>query len=274
MEQMTPLVKASDIEPLELFDANCRVGRSDLDVDGAPSDSGSLLREMDRVGVREALVYHSSAAAYAPSFGNGLLAGELRGESRLHGCWVVMPHYTGEVEQPELLVRNLLDKGIRAVRMFPRLHRFSLADWSADELLGALAESRVPLFLDFGRSHWAEDVVDWNQVARVCRSFPALPVILVREGIGSARYLYPLLGQGENLRLEISYYQPSDGLADICARFGPQRLLFGTGLPEYAAGPPIAMLHYADVSAEDKRLIAGGNLRRMLAAVATEAPRS
>jgi predicted TIM-barrel fold metal-dependent hydrolase len=264
---MKEFTDRSTIERLRFFDANCSLGVSDLTVGAAPTGVCSLITEMDRLGIAEALVYHASAAGYSPSFGNAKLAEELGGNQRLHGCWVVMPHYTGELQNPLSLVRNMLAAGIRAARLIPRRHRFSLSAWSVDELLSVLADHRVPVFLDFGRSHWAEEVVDYDQVARICTGFPFLPLILVREGIGSTRYLYPLLEKFANLFIEVSYYQAAEGLADICQRFGPSHLLFGTGLPEYAAGPAIAMLHYAQISFEEKRLIAGDSFRRLLQAV-------
>jgi hypothetical protein len=182
--------------------------------------------EMERLGIDEALVYHATAADYDPEFGNAQLMKHLPESSRLRGCWVVIPHHAGEMERPEVLVPRMLAAGVCAVRMFPTLHRFSIAEWSVDELLQQLNDHRIPLLLDFSRSHWAERVVDYDGVVRICQTFRDLPVILVREGIGSTRYLYPMLERLLNLFLEISYYQASGGLADIARRFGAHRLPF------------------------------------------------
>jgi len=151
--------------------------------------------------------------------------------------------------------------------MFPARHRFLLSDWSANELLEKLSEHQLPLFLDYDRAHWAENVVDYSSVFRICKEFPALPLILVREGIGSARYLYPLLEKFDNLYIETSYYQAACGLEDISTKFGARHLLFGTGLPAHEAGPPISMLLYSEISPDEKRMVAGDNLRSLLEAV-------
>jgi predicted TIM-barrel fold metal-dependent hydrolase len=250
-----------------LFDGNCQLGLSDFTVSGAPTSVAQLTAEMDHRGIAEALVYHASAAGYNPGVGNATLAAEISGIPRLHGCWVVFPHHTGEMPAPDLLVEGALAAGIRAVRMFPVRHRFLLADWSANELLEKLNEHRLPLFLDYERTHWSENVVDYDSVFRICKDFPALPLILIREGIGSTRYLYPLLEKLGNLHIEISYYQPPGGLEDISNKFGAKHLLFGTGLPTYEAGPVISMLLCSDISSEEKRLVAGDNLRSLLSAV-------
>jgi hypothetical protein len=264
------MIDHDSLRQLRLFDANCRIGYSDFSTEDAPVEAAGLLAEMDRVGIAEALVYHASAAAYSPAFGNSLLPEACAGQSRLHRCHVVMPHHSGEMEPPAVLVPELLRAGARAVRMLPRLHRYSLAPLSCDALLAELERYRIPLFLDFGRTHWAEDVVDYAQVARICSTFPKLPVVLVREGIGSPRFLFPLFEEFDRLAIEISYYQPADGIEDVCRRFGARHLLFGTGLPDFAAGPAIAMLYYSDIATEDRCAIAGGNLRRLLAEVLTE----
>ena len=52
---------------------------------------------------------------------------------------------------------------------------------------------------------------------------------------------------------------------EITRRFGAKRLLFGSGLPVTEAGTSIAQIAYADISDADKRLIAGDNLRALLA---------
>jgi predicted TIM-barrel fold metal-dependent hydrolase len=256
----------SQIRELRLFDANCRLGPSDLTVSGAPTTAVDLVSEMDRYGMAEALVYHASADGYGPEFGNTCLKEEIMKVGRLHGCWVVFPHHTGEMRTPRMLVEGMSAAGVRAARMFPARHRFLLSDWSANELLEAFSEHRFPLFLDYDRTHWAENVVDYNSVFRICKEFPALPVILVREGIGSTRYIYALLERFDNLYIEISYYQTACGLEDISKKFSARHLLFGTGLPMYAAGPVISMLLYSGISPEERRMVGGNNLRRLLEA--------
>ena len=257
----------SQIRSLSLFDANCQLGPSELTVSDAPTSVARLAAEMDRCGIREALVYHSFAGAYNPLVGNANLVGEISGVHRLHGCWVVLPHYTDEMQPPNLLVDRTLASGARAVRMFPARHRFLLSGWSGNELLAKLSEHQLPLFLDYDRTHWAENVVDYDSVFRICKDFPTLPLILVREGIGSARYLYPLLEKCDNLHIETSYYQAPGGVEDVSKKFGAKHLLFGTGLPTYEAGPAISMLLYSEISSGEKRMVAGDNLRRLLGAV-------
>jgi predicted TIM-barrel fold metal-dependent hydrolase len=45
---------------------------------------------------------------------------------------------------------------------------------------------------------------------------------------------------------------------------GAERLLFGSGLPAASPGPAIAALQYAFVADEQRAMIAGENLSRLL----------
>ncbi|MCZ6633282.1 MAG: amidohydrolase family protein, partial [bacterium] len=58
-----------------------------------------------------------------------------------------------------------------------------------------------------------------------------------------------------------SYIQESRIAEELVARFGPNRLLFGSGLPAYDAGGPIALLEGAQVSPEIGAAIAGNTAR-------------
>ena len=254
----------TEVESLRLLDANCRLGPSNLTTENTPSSFAQLQAELERCGISEALVYHSLASGYDPSFGNERLLEEIADSSGFHACMVVIPSDRSEHSELSVASRDLFASKMRAARVFPRRHRVSLSGWSADGLLQDLASHKIPLFIDFDRNHWADEFVEYDQLFRICNTFPDLPVILVREGIGSTRYLYPLLEKFENLYIEISYYQVSRGLEEIAHRFGAHHLLFGTGLPDYSAGPAVSMLLLSDLSLAEKRLIGGDNLRALL----------
>jgi len=263
-EVKVELFNGTSVERLALFDANCRLGPGEHDPPGAPAHGDELLAEMDRVGIAEALVYHAAAAAYDAGYGNQALLEAVAGRPRLHPCWVYTVGKDSGSNGAREWVKKCVAAGVRAVRIFPSRQRFSLSSWSIDRLLEELPGHGLPLFVDFDRAHWADDNVDYDSLHRICTTFPELRVVLVREGIGSARFLYPLLEGVKNLLIETSYYQPAGGLEQFAVRFGADRLLFGTGLPVYSPGPPIAMLLASELSETQKKLVAGGNLRRLL----------
>ena len=240
-----------------ILDCNCQIGRYGVKHPEAFTSADELMKEMAYCGIGEALAYHSMAKEYAPSVGNEMLLKEIEGKP-IHPCWAVMPHNTGEMPPPDELRGQMVQHGVKAVRAFPAAQSFRLSDWCAGPLLDMLEAKKIPLFLDM-------DQTSWEDVAGILKSRPSLNLILLRTSYRIDRYIYPLFEKYEGLRIEAATYQVNYGIEEICRRFGAERLLFGTGLPFTEAGPSIAQITYAEISDEEKQLIAGGNLRRLLA---------
>ena len=241
---------------ISFFDCNAQIGRYGVKHPEAFTTADELVKEMEYCGISEALVYHSMAKEYAPSVGNEMLLEEIKGKP-LHPCWAVMPHHTGEMPPPDELLAQLKGKGVRAVRAFPVAQSFRLSDWCAGELLDMLEANRIPFFLDM-------DQTNWEDVAGILKAHPKLNLCLLRISYRGDRMMYPLMEKYETLRIEAATYQVNRGIEEVCKRFGAKRLLFGTGLPVTEAGPSIAQITYADISDEEKRRIAGDNLRGLL----------
>lgn len=250
---------AKTIEQFNLFDSSCMVGRTCVSEPGFVHTAGELLSVMDEVGIKEALVYHSFGKEYEPAYGNKALAEEIADTSRLHPVWVVEPSWTGEFEDEDQLVKNMLSSGVKAARIFPAadFRNFSLKKWCSGRLLGALEDKSIPLFIDVGQ-------IEMDTVFELCTDYPKLPIVLASVGYRHNRMLYSLWEKFENLYTELSVYYVHRGIEELVKRFGPQRLLFATSLPYYTPAAAIGMLSYARISDCDKKLIAGDNLRALL----------
>ena len=257
---------------VEFFDCNCAVGRyAGPPVPDLPGTIAELLETFDYAGIQSAVVYHLTSKEYDAETGNEILMEELDGNPRLRPQWVLLPHHTGEFPPPDQLTETMLEHGILTGRIFPSQktdppeagHNFPLADWSAGPLLTALQERRMPLFVDQAQ-------ITWNEVHDVCERYPDLPLILnqsARISWRTNRPIWPLWEIHENLYLDTAENHESGYIERIVERFGPERLLFGTGLPRWAPGPAIVSISRAQISADAKRQIASGNLNRLLEAV-------
>jgi predicted TIM-barrel fold metal-dependent hydrolase len=251
------------MEQPELFDANVLLGPQGQRPPGAPEDVPALLATMDAYGIVRGLVTHTIAKGHDPVTGNARLMAEGRGQDRLAACWVVLPAATGEVPPEPEQVDQLLKSGARAARLCPVAHRLSLESWEVDRLLGALAERHVPLLLDFDNRHWSEPR-PWRFIEGCCRTYPRLPVVLLREAQANFRTLFALMDRCSNLIVETSYLQGHDAINLMVERWGAGRLVFGTGMPVYDPGMPIAGLTYAGLSPEALAGVAGGTLRGLM----------
>ncbi len=247
------------IKRLNLFDANCMLGRTIAPKAGFPLAVDELLGVMDDFEIAEALVYHSMSKEFHPADGNLLLSDEIARTGRLHPVWVVMPSATGELAAEETLVDQMLSRNVRAARVFPHpdWHNFSLKPWASGKLLRSLERKRVPLFVD-------QEQLDWDTVHELCDHYPELPLVLTNVGYRVDRFVYPLCERFKNLHVELSNYCGHGAVEQLARRFGAERLLFGTNLPCFTPAAAIGMLSYARISEAEQRLIAGDNLRNLL----------
>jgi predicted TIM-barrel fold metal-dependent hydrolase len=251
---------------LNFFDCNVILGRLHKPTPGGNLDAEKLLREMDRYGIREALVYHILARRSAPVRGNRLASEAAATSDRLHACWVVLPPATGELPPLEELEAQMTEAGVRAVRMFPDPagHLFSLSNTVCGKLFAWMEARRLPLFLE-------QTTVPWRDLDELLSRHPGLPVVLVDITYRINRELYPLLKTYPQLSVEISYLQQHRGIEDICERFGSERLLFGSKIPYLCPGSARHMVEKAAIPTDAKAAIAGRNLRNLLAAVRLQA---
>lgn len=248
------------------FDANCMIGQRFSFEDAIFKDGKALLKIMDSKGIDRALVFHSMARENFIDEGNLEVVREARSSERLLPCWAVMPHYSGECQNPGEIVKAMAAANVRAVRIFPEYHRIKLYTWIWEELFSRLEACRAPVLMDFSNTGWTQEI-DWDGINAICGRFPHLPLILLRQGQVADRYIYYLLERHGNLYLETSYYQVHNGIASIAAKFGAERLIFGTGMPFYSPDCPINALLYSGLSEEDIRMAAGENLDRLLKGV-------
>jgi predicted TIM-barrel fold metal-dependent hydrolase len=107
----------------------------------------------------------------------------------------------------------------------------------------------------------------WRDVFGVCDNHPDLPVVLMEVQGRNNRTMYALLERFENLYLQTGGLTVHEGIEDICRRFGAERLVFGSGFPEKTLGAARLHVERARISEPERRLVAAGNLERLLAAI-------
>lgn len=247
----------SVIEPLfeeaagwDLFDANVRVGPSGVHGELA-LETAALAAEMDRFAIRNALVSHWAAEEYDAEEGNRALERDL--VPRFTPAWAALPDADG--------IDALAARRPLAVRLTPGVtaHNYSLARWCAGGLFEYLQARSVLTVLP-------RPDVDWDRVVEVMENFPRLPVLLLDVGYRSDRVLFPLLARFPGLHFDSATYLAHRQLEAFVERHGPDRLVFGSRLPLYTPAAALGVLASARIRPEARQAIAGGNLRRLLAA--------
>ena len=76
-----------------------------------------------------------------------------------------------------------------------------------------------------------------------------------------------ILKKHKNLYLETFGFKAQDGIEEVCKVFGAERLIFGSGMPESSGAAAVTMITYANISFEEKQMIASENLEKLLGGV-------
>jgi len=251
---------------LEFFDANARIGSVPNHNPRHGTTVDELLREMDLFGVARAIVRHAWSNRWDIARGNAELTQRLSGhEDRLRPAWAVMHEHTGQVPPGPQLVDRMRDEGVKLARLFFSVWGSSqdYMPWAYGELLGALQEARIPVMIE-----WESRRPVWNDLAHICATYTALPVVLTNAKVTQwERDWYPLLATYPNFHVEAAGYQGWRGLEGLCRQFGPRQIIFGSRYPTYQVGQTMSMVARMLRPAEERQMIASGNLERLLAEV-------
>ncbi len=245
---------------LDFFDVNVSLGRVRIPKFHVVTDASQMKAELAPFGVTGGLVRHTVSSEGYPSVGNSRLAEELDGVTRFEPVWAVLPHWTGEFPTGEELEGVLSSAGVRAAALYPSQHGFPLRGEIIGPLLDVLEARQMILMLPHAE-------VPLEAAARIAKSHPRMPIVVLEVGYTAARELYAVFAMCTNVHIEISSYMAHRGIEDIVNKFGAERLLFGSRFPAYNPGSAVAAVTYARISDTDKKAIAAGNVRRLLSEV-------
>ena len=155
----------------------------------------------------------------------------------------------------------MISKDVKAVRLFPIFHNFSMEEWSIGPLLKELEKNNILAIV----------YCPADKLYDICKKHKELNIV----GLAPLRELYPLLEKFDNLHASLEYYPDNNLVEDICRRFGAHRLVFGTRhihpydthsniSANWVSGTTKTMVEYADITDEEKQMIASGNLKKLL----------
>ncbi len=237
------------------------------------STPDGLLRLMDRAGIDVACVSSTAAVMYKDCHrGNEELAeGIAEHRDRFIPFAVLNPAYAGW-KRDLARCRDML--GARGLRLYPAYHNYSLSDPRCRELVAAATEAGLLISIpvrqvDYRQRHWLVDApeVPLSDIAALVASQPAARFILL-EGVGylGSDLVRRAADLPANYWLEISRPEAvySDEIGGLLGKLGPERLVFGSGIPFKYPEPATLRLEVMRVSEEDKDLIRSGNVSALL----------
>ncbi len=254
---------------MDLVDANATTGPWPFR--RLPGETpGRLWQRLARYGVRQALVASNRAVLYKDcGVANNLLARALRRYAgRLYMVATVNPGFPGWAKDAE----EALALGALAVRLLPGYHDYRLANSIARSYLHFAKERQVRTVVPFRlederHHHWLCRVppVPVQDVANFVDQAES-PVLVTNGRIGDLRQLHELVGERENLYVDLSYVNGPDGaVEELVERFGVRHVLFGTWAPFLYVFPKVEQLRVADLDEDSRRRIASVNCRELFA---------
>jgi predicted TIM-barrel fold metal-dependent hydrolase len=235
-------------------------------------DADSLLRAMDAHGIDKAFVSSASAILYRnPQAGNEELFAQVDAHpDRLVPFAVINPTYADW--QHDLAV-CCEEHGIRGLRLYPKYHRYALADPNGKALIDEAAARglviSVPLRVeDYRQRSWLLDIPDMpaSEVAEAARAHPEAKFLPV-NGLG---YLGTAFGKPGEVRgdygLEISRLSAvvQEELQKLIAAVGAEHLVFGSGMPFTVPEVPLLKLEVLDAAEEVREAIRWRNAARLV----------
>jgi len=242
---------------LTFIDCNCMIGLRGAREPEQIWRTEDFLRELRYHNIHAALVTHAQAVEFNQAYGNEQLLREVKRSDRLFACWTALPHWTDEFPEPDDLLAAMQKHDVRAVRVYPKTHNFGLEPFTVGPLLSALEREEIPLFVPSSE-------VAYDELYELCQRHPQLAIVVTGLTWSTPRRVFPLFAACPNLHLETCCYQGHQALRVFSQRFGAERLLFGTGMPDMSPGAAKAQVSYAMLSPREKRLIAGENLARLM----------
>jgi len=254
--------KRADLSKLSFFDSNIWLGKPAYFPLAGGCETIDLKRMLEEFSIQGALVSHWEGVTVSAQDGNRALV----------ECKEDLPEYAYTIwtglplkphEQSPLPGFDKPDSHLRGVRLFPKTHHYLLTAWSIGGLCEWCMEYRIPLYI------WHVEV-DWGYLHSLARAYPELAIIVESQWqkiMYQNRNLYGIMDTNKNIYHEISNFVGPDFLTHAVRTFGAERFLYGSFLPVNDPYAAMGMIVDADISLEEKRLIAGENMKRIVGGV-------
>lgn len=250
---------------MTLFDASTWTGKWPFAFCDSHTARG-LAVHLRRHGIAQALVSPLDAV-FAPEPGpaNRALLRDTRGVRALVPVPVINPALGNG---RELLAEMATDRRVRAVRVLPAYHNFSLRGRAMAELVAELPRHGLRLvvqmrLIDERHEYHAMNLTGLpaKDLGDLLRRNPALPVLasgLLRPD------LLALVPKHPQLLADLAYAEWHDTLEYLAARVPAGQLALASHTPFLVTAAARAKVDSSTLTGKVKAAIAGGNLRRFL----------
>jgi predicted TIM-barrel fold metal-dependent hydrolase len=258
-----------EILSLAFLDLSVSYGRPSVPFTGVWVDRRQLTDEMARSGIGQAAVYCLLSKSYNANYGNDLVSRDVAGVPSLLPTWVLVPTEDEMGCSPAEFADRLEQNGVRAVRLFPSSQsqpaiatRYAFSRWFYGDFLEELERRGVAVILEFTPHRRSEP--EWDNLYSLACEFPSLPIVMGDGFQRAAWSLVKLMRLCPNLYAQTSGLDVHRELEYMVQKVGPERFVAASKFPVATFGTMVGQVLFSNLPHEHKKLIAGGNARRLL----------
>lgn len=258
-----------EVKQLEVLDFSISLGRPKVPPQGFYAEAEDALAEMNRLGIKQGLVYHITARGYQSVYGNNRLLKEISDSKQLIASWVLVPSEDEMGCTPEHLVADLKKNNVKVVRLFPAAQsnpsggtRYAFYKWLYGDFMEALEAARIPVAIDFSLHRRADP--EWDKLYSLAKDFPKLPIVLCDQFQRATWTLVKLMKLLPNIYVQTSCIEIHRQLEYLVTKVGAERFIAGSKFPEAHMGTMLGHLLFTNLTQEHRKLIAGDNARRIM----------
>lgn len=242
---------------VKYFDTNVIVGKRGYIESGALWRSEDIIKVMKDAGIAGGLVYAGWARDYTPVYGNGRLVEELdKAQGYFYSCYAIMPGVLGCAPSPDEVIEDIKKKKMAAAVMFPKSQTYLPTETVMGEYYSALEKAEVLLIVE-------EAEISLSDLDNLLTLHPSLNVLLAGVSWENCERSAALAKKYSNLYFDTSKMENKEELECAVKNIGGGRLVFSSGLPFASPEKVMGIIENAEISDEEKQIIASGNVIRL-----------
>ena len=213
-----------------------------------------LLRVGREAGISHFLVHSVATVPRQVSSINRFIASEVASSG---GAFTGLGAMHPDSEHPEQDFDELVNLGLKGVKLHPDFQRFEADSPEAMRIYGLCAEAGLPVLVHTGDYRF--DYSNPNRIVNILRAFPKLKFVGAHFGGWSMwDEAVRMLSGFENMIVDASstfYALGCDKGLELIRKWGTDRVLFGTDYPMWNPQPDIDCLMKMELEEEDYQRI-------------------
>ena len=222
---------------------------------------GTLRRLGREAGISHFLVHSVATTPHQVSSINRFIASEVTlSDGVFTGLGTLHPD-SGNLEQD---FRELMDLGLKGVKLHPDFQRFEADSAKAMQIYGLCAEAGLPVLVHTGDYRF--DYSNPDRIAGILRAFPKLRFVGAHFGGWSVwEEALRTLARFDNILVDTSstfYTLGCEKGAELVRRWGTDRIVFGSDYPMWHTQPDIDILIGMGLKEEEYHRIFWDNAAR------------